>query len=157
MSFRSRSSAFVIVAAAIILGGANLSKLQPLALDHAPTSVPTTSFIPGSGTPPPEDPHEGDFRHDPNRIAEGKRLYTWYNCGGCHFNGAGGIGPALMDDQWTYGNRIDQIYASIYQGRPNGMPSWGEKLADAEIWEIAAYVLNLAETAPPLEPALKRP
>ena len=38
------------------------------------------------------------------------------------------MGPALMDDAWIYGGRLDQIYNSIYQGRPNGMPAWGGKI-----------------------------
>jgi cytochrome c oxidase cbb3-type subunit 3 len=49
-----------------------------------------------------------------------------------------------MDDQWTYGGRIDQIHASIVQGRPNGMPSWRGKIPDTQIWEIAAYVRSLS-------------
>ena len=44
------------------------------------------------------------------------------NCVGCHCHGGGGMGPALMDDQWRYGGRIDQIAATIAEGRPNGMP-----------------------------------
>ena len=50
------------------------------------------------------------------------------NCTGCHFNGGGGMGPALMSGHWRYSGRIDQIYASIAQGRPNGMPSWQDSL-----------------------------
>ena len=38
------------------------------------------------------------------RTSQGKRLYTWYNCNGCHANGGGGMGPALMDDKWIYGS-----------------------------------------------------
>ena len=39
--------------------------------------------------------------------------------------GGGGIGPPLMDDRWIYGSAPENIYASIVQGRPNGMPAWG--------------------------------
>jgi len=49
-----------------------------------------------------------------------------------------------MDQQWRYGGRLDQIYASIVQGRPNGMPSWARKIPDAQIWEIAAFVKSLS-------------
>ena len=72
------------------------------------------------------------------------RLYKQYNCGGCHFNGGGGIGPALMDDSWIYGGRIDQIFNTIYQGRPNGMPAWGGKIPDDQIWQIATYVRSMS-------------
>src|SRR5881398_778286 len=42
--------------------------------------------------------------YDDNAFAvnEGKRLYRWYNCNGCHANGGGGIGPALTDSEWRY-------------------------------------------------------
>ena len=80
-------------------------------------------------------------------IAAGKQLFNQMNCTGCHFNGGGGMGPALMSGHWRYGGRIDQIYASIAQGRPNGMPSWQDNLAPAMMWDLAAYVKSLATTA----------
>ena len=67
-----------------------------------------------------------------------------FNCSGCHFNGGGGIGPPLMDDKWIYGGRLDQIFNSIYQGRPNGMPVWGGKISEQQIWEIATYVRSMS-------------
>jgi cytochrome c oxidase cbb3-type subunit 3 len=66
------------------------------------------------------------------------------NCVGCHSHGGGGMGPALKDDEWRYGGRIDQIAASIAEGRPNGMPSWRGKLTDDQIWKLAAYVRSLS-------------
>ncbi len=76
------------------------------------------------------------------------QLYNQMNCVGCHFNGGGGIGPPLMDTSWTYGGRLDQIYDTIYFGRANGMPAWGGKLTDDQIWKIATYVrsMSLPET-----------
>ena len=70
------------------------------------------------------------------------------NCTGCHFNGGGGMGPALMCGYWRYGGQIDQIYESIAQGRPNGMPSWQLLLQPTMIWELAAYVKSLSVAAP---------
>jgi cytochrome c oxidase cbb3-type subunit 3 len=66
------------------------------------------------------------------------------NCVGCHSHGGGGMGPALMDGKWRYGGRIDQIAASIYEGRPNGMPAWRNKLTDQQVWQLAAYVRTLS-------------
>src|SRR6201999_4224243 len=109
------------------------------------TPVPT--LYPGGGKPAAPDPEGAKYDGNPQAIAEGKRLFGWYNCSGCHFNGAGGIGPSLMDDNWIYGDSMDQIYATIYQGRPNGMPSWGGKLSTTEIWEIAAFVRSVAKDA----------
>jgi cytochrome c oxidase cbb3-type subunit 3 len=114
-----------------------------------PLSVAVSALFPGGGSPPPESPLVKRYEGNPQYINEGHRLFNWYNCSGCHANGGGGMGPALMDDQWRYGGRLDQIYASISQGRPNGMPSWAGKLPDAQIWEIAAFVRSLSVPAPP--------
>ena len=74
------------------------------------------------------------------------------NCTGCHFNGGGGMGPALMSGHWRYGGRIEQIYESIAQGRPNGMPSWQFVLQPQQIWDLAAYVKSLS-ASPTAAPA----
>jgi cytochrome c oxidase cbb3-type subunit 3 len=52
-----------------------------------------------------------------------------------------------MSGNWRYGGRIDQIYESIAQGRPNGMPSWQFLLQPTQMWELAAYVKSLAQPA----------
>lgn len=49
-----------------------------------------------------------------------------------------------MDDEWRYGGRIDQIAATIAEGRPNGMPAWRGKLTGDQISDIAAYVRSLS-------------
>jgi cytochrome c oxidase cbb3-type subunit 3 len=54
------------------------------------------------------------------------------------------MGPPLMDDEWRYGGRIDQIATTIAEGRPNGMPAWRDKLTSDQIWELAAYVRSLS-------------
>lgn len=77
-------------------------------------------------------------------LSEGKRLYNQMNCSGCHFQGGGGIGPALMDDEWIYGSDPSQIFATIAEGRPNGMPSWKGRLSNQEIWELVGYVRSLS-------------
>ena len=119
--------------------------------EHTPTdasdplTVPTTTLYPGGQTAPPPDPQVKDYEGNVKEIAEGKMLFEAFNCSGCHFHGAGGMGPPFMNDgHWIYGGRLDQIFASISQGRPNGMPSWGNKLAPQQIWSIAAYVKSLS-------------
>ena len=81
-------------------------------------------------------------------VSEGQRLFGWYNCAGCHANGGGGMGPALMDDQWIYGSRPDQIFASIAEGRPNGMPSFAGKVPAQQVWQLVAYVRSLSGLNP---------
>jgi len=77
-------------------------------------------------------------------LAEGKRLFHWYNCTGCHAEGGGGSGPALMDDVWIYGSDTANVFASIVQGRPNGMPAFGGRIPEKELWELVAYVRSMS-------------
>jgi cytochrome c oxidase cbb3-type subunit 3 len=81
-------------------------------------------------------------------VAEGKRLYSWMNCVGCHANGGGAIGPALMDDVWIYGSEPRAIHDTIANGRPNGMPAFGGKLPDQQIWQLTAYVRSMSGLVP---------
>jgi cytochrome c oxidase cbb3-type subunit III len=81
-------------------------------------------------------------------VAEGKRLYQAYNCSGCHAQGGGAIGPALMDATWIYGSQPQQIYSDIVQGRPNGMPGFGGKLPEYQVWELVAYVRSMSGQLP---------
>lgn len=87
-----------------------------------------------------------DSPYDENAFAvnQGKRLYRWYNCNGCHANGGGGMGPALMDAQWRYGSDPASIFATITQGRPDGMPSFGGHIPDDQVWQIVAYVRSMS-------------
>ncbi|HXR55358.1 MAG TPA: c-type cytochrome [Casimicrobiaceae bacterium] len=77
-------------------------------------------------------------------LSEGQRLFRWYNCNGCHANGGGDKGPALMDNVWIYGSEPAQIYSTIVEGRPNGMPSFGGHIPENQVWELVAYVRSLS-------------
>jgi len=83
------------------------------------------------------------YTRDAQAIAEGKRLFRWYNCAGCHAAGGGGMGVALMDERWRYGADDRAIYASIVDGRPNGMPAFGARLSEDQAWRLAAYVRTM--------------
>jgi cytochrome c oxidase cbb3-type subunit 3 len=86
-------------------------------------------------------------RHDERRaydVSQGKRLFSAYNCSGCHAHGGGGMGPALMDERWSYGSDPDSIYRSIVRGRPNGMPSFSGRIPEYEVWELVAYVRSMS-------------
>jgi cytochrome c oxidase cbb3-type subunit 3 len=100
----------------------------------------------GAATPQPE--WKTGYEENAYALSEGKRLYEAFNCVGCHAHGGGDIGPPLMDDQWIYGSRPEQIFGSIVEGRPNGMPSFAGKIADFQVWQIVAYVRSLSGQAP---------
>ena len=106
-------------------------------------AVRLTSLQPGSPQQPV--PVNSPYRGNAWGIGEGKRLYSAFNCTGCHaMNGGGAIGPPLTDDKWIYGAGADQIYASISQGRPDGMPSFGGHVPAQQIWQLVAYVQALS-------------
>lgn len=96
----------------------------------------------------PRDTVPGPFDHNAYETAEGQLLFSRMNCSGCHAHGGGGMGPALMDDQWIYGSEPRQIFASIAEGRANGMPSWGQRLTERQIWQLVAYVQSLSGLTP---------
>ena len=77
-------------------------------------------------------------------VAQGKLYYRWFNCIGCHAQGGGAIGPALMDENWIYGKDPDAIFATIMQGRPNGMPSFRGRIPEEQAWQLAAYVRSMS-------------
>lgn len=84
------------------------------------------------------------YEHNAYAISEGQRLYGWFNCNGCHANGGGAIGPPLMDAEWIYGGEPAQIYDTIVEGRPNGMPAFGRRLNGEQVWQLVAYVRSLS-------------
>ncbi|MFL5785851.1 MAG: c-type cytochrome [Bacteriovoracaceae bacterium] len=88
-----------------------------------------------------------------NDVSEGKRLYHWFNCHTCHASGGGDIGPALMDDKWLYGSDPRNIYQTILEGRPNGMPSFRGKIPDEQVWQIVAYVKSMSGHVPIYAPS----
>lgn len=77
-------------------------------------------------------------------VAQGKTLFNWFNCSGCHAQGGGGMGPPLMDAEWIYGREPENIFESISQGRPNGMPAFGGKIVEDQIWQLVAYVRSMS-------------
>ncbi|MDB6092114.1 MAG: cytochrome c class [Gammaproteobacteria bacterium] len=91
-----------------------------------------------------EDPRAALYYDNAAAVNTGRRLFGQYNCSGCHSNGGGGMGPSLMDDEWIYGGRLEQIHQTLVEGRPNGMPSWGGKVPDEQLWQLAAYVRSMS-------------
>jgi cytochrome c oxidase cbb3-type subunit 3 len=96
----------------------------------------------GNGPVPP--PVKNDYEQNAYAISQGEHLYNAFNCVGCHAHGGGDKGPALMDDKWIYGSNPEQVFASIVQGRPNGMPAFRAKITNNQVWQLVAYVRSLS-------------
>ncbi len=92
-----------------------------------------------------KNPYEGD-----RAAAEaGQQLFTQMNCVGCHgYDAKGGMGPNLTDTYWRYGGSPAEIYKSIYEGRPQGMPAWGHMLTHEQVWKLVTYIEALGGTFP---------
>ena len=117
----------------------------PAAQDLAGRFVSHAEHIqPGGVTVPAglqlRNPHEGD----PNAVATGAKLFVAYNCIDCHgADGSGAMGPSLADGRWHFGGAPAEVFESIYQGRPDGMPAWGRLISPDQIWMLVSYVKSL--------------
>jgi mono/diheme cytochrome c family protein len=87
------------------------------------------------------NPYEGDAR----AITVGGQLFIGYNCMDCHgAEGSGAMAPSFQDGRWHFGGSPGEVFESIYQGRPDGMPAWGGRISNDQIWMLTAYVRSLS-------------
>jgi len=112
----------------------------------ASTAVREVELRPGP--PTREVDVRGPYADNAYGVSEGKRLYNQMNCTGCHFQGGGGIGPPLMDSEWIYGSEPENVFETIVEGRPNGMPSFRGKLTNDQVWQLVAYVRSMSGLLP---------
>jgi cytochrome c oxidase cbb3-type subunit 3 len=81
----------------------------------------------------------------------GATLFSSMNCDGCHGGGAvGWVGPSLVDGRWRYGGSDEEMFTSIYYGRPKGMPAYGGVIGPEGVWNLVAYIK--AQGVPPVVP-----
>jgi cytochrome c oxidase cbb3-type subunit 3 len=142
----SRMAALLSLAALVCGCQREAAMSRPAAPPTRADAVRLTSLQAGGRYDQP--PADGGYKEDAYAIGEGKRLYSAYNCNGCHAMGGGAIGPALMDDKWIYGAAPAQIFSTIVQGRPNGMPSFAGKVPEHEVWQIVAYIRSMSGNVP---------
>ena len=120
---------------------------QPPPANQTINTVQVSGLNPGANsipTPPPGNM----YQESAYAVSEGQKLYEQYNCVGCHAHGGGGIGPPLMDNNWIYGSQPGNVFTTIMQGRPNGMPSFRNRIPEYQAWEIAAYVRSMSGLLP---------
>ena len=125
-------------------------RVDPPSAEMAGGNVTLSSVAAGGPSSRPatsSQPIKNEYEENAYALTEGQHLYESFNCVGCHFHGGGGIGPPLMDDKWIYGGEPQQIYSTIIQGRPNGMPSFRGKIPNHQAWQIVAYVRSLSGNA----------
>ena len=145
-----RANALIVAATLTVLSACERENRR--FQENPPTATPTATALVVSALQPGPAVIEPkvDAPYDDNAwaVSEGKSLFNAMNCSGCHFQGGGGIGPALMDDEWIYGSEPQQIFSSIADGRPNGMPAWKYTLSNQQTWELVSYVRSLSSLIP---------
>lgn len=119
------------------------------------TKAPDRTLVTGGrestllpGGPAPMQQVQSPVEGNAFAISQGQKLFAQYNCSGCHFHGGGGIGPPLMEPTLRYGNSPQNIFETIVKGRPNGMPAWGARIPEQQVWQIVAYVRSLGGQEP---------
>lgn len=130
---------------------------EPPARDGAPGGLPRqgpTAHVPlgemaGVGVSRLGYTIRNPYQGNPDAIQEGFQLFESFNCVGCHdYDGSGGMGPNLRDRYWRYGGTPAEVYKTIFEGRPKGMPAWGDAVPPDEIWKIVAWIQTLGGTWP---------
>jgi cytochrome c oxidase cbb3-type subunit 3 len=142
----------IAIACALLLTGCEREMRRFAKPTEAPPMQPTrvVELQPGEKGDGPRNAEQQRFYDERNAfdLAQGKRWFRWFNCAGCHSNGGGGMGPALMDDMWLYGKEPEQIYTTIMDGRPNGMPSFRGRIQEDQVWQLVGYVRSLSGLVP---------
>lgn len=141
MSLPCRAS---LIALALLAGGCDQMRNDPRG-QPLPESGPLLSAV---MSPTKGDPRAAGYQNNAYQVSNGQLYFHWMNCTGCHSEGGGGIGPALMDTKWRYGSSMENIVESIANGRPNGMPAFAGKMTPSQIWQVAAYVRSLSSRVP---------
>jgi cytochrome c oxidase cbb3-type subunit III len=110
--------------------------------------VPVTGIVPGNIDVKPDI--KNPVADDSDAVNRGMKYFANFNCSGCHAaNGAGGMGPALSNHSFKFGSDPANIYLTITQGRPTGMPAWGTLLPSSVIWDLVAYIGSISNAPHP--------
>jgi cytochrome c oxidase cbb3-type subunit 3 len=92
-------------------------------------------------------PSANPFRGDAAAIAKGAETWTTI-CVACHLpEGTGLVGPSLVDPYWKYGSSDAELFSTVSDGRPLGMPPWGPQLGAEKIWQVLAYMETLPKAS----------
>ncbi len=110
----------------------------------APPTIRYASHLAADEQLPPGADLRNPKAGDPSVIKAGETLFSAMNCDGCHgAGGSGWVGPSLSDGRWRYGGSDGAVFASIYYGRPKGMPAFGGKLGIDGVWTLVTYLKSL--------------
>ena len=140
---RTRLAAALVAGAALASCTRTAAPPAPSASAPPPAIAYEAHLAPGGIAPPGgtwRNPHAGDAAV----VRNGALLFSTMNCDGCHGTDATGfVGPNLGAGRWRYGGADAEVFASIYYGRPRGMPAFGGVLGSEGIWTLVTYIRSL--------------
>lgn len=115
-----------------------VSKQEPI------PSIRYPSHISAAHSPPQSGVLTNPYKGNRAMAAAGAGLFSSMNCDGCHGGGAAGFAaPSLADGRWRYGRADEEIFQSIFYGRPKGMPAFGGVMGSDGIWILVTYLKSL--------------
>lgn len=83
---------------------------------------------------------------DASQVDHGATVYT-DNCASCHMEDGTGDraqgAPNLADAIWLYGGDFATIRETVWNARYGQMPAWADRLTEAQIRAVSAYVHQL--------------
>jgi cytochrome c oxidase cbb3-type subunit 3 len=144
----TRTAAALIALALLVLPACRREerRVREVPPSAMPKVVVESDLQPGKSKP--GVPTSTLYQQNAYAMSEGQRLFNWFNCVGCHGHGGGAIGPPLMDNKWIYGSDPANIFETIVEGRPNGMPAFRGKIPEYQVWQLVAYVRSMSGLAP---------
>ncbi len=146
-----RAAALLLLVLAIGLAspGCERERRSQRELPPGAAAFPSVQNVDLVAGPPLVQEFAGAYQENRWAVSQGHMLYVQFNCAGCHApGGGGGIGPPLVDDHWIYGSEPENIFETIVKGRPNGMPAYRGRIANAQTWQLVAYVRSLSGLTP---------
>lgn len=117
-----------------LLGGISIGLFFAMTAVHASLGSSSASAVEAAAKNP--------FAGDAAAVQDGAKLFD-EKCAECHGDGTGLSGPDLTDDKWFYGGNDAEVFDSIKNGRPGGMPSWNSSLSGEQIWKILTFMRSL--------------
>jgi cytochrome c oxidase cbb3-type subunit 3 len=109
---------------------------------EAEVAVATETASAARASQPAGNPYHGNAV----AIADGRQVWQQI-CSACHKPDASGlVGPSLVDPYWKYGHTDPELFQTVMDGRPGGMPAWGAQLGSDRVWRVLAYLETLPKS-----------
>jgi cytochrome c len=138
MTLSTRATGALILATSVLSLGCRKHEAPQSATIPA---IRYEAHVAAGGVAPPAGQLVATPARSASEVTAGQGLFTSMSCDGCHGGGAlGWVGPSLVDGRWRYGGADQEIFQSIFYGRPKGMPAYGGVVGAEGVWMIVRYL-----------------